>query len=391
MSERESGMRRSRDDAPATRQKGGRQRRHELVGSESEKDVLARITDWDRGSWRRSGVGKQSGNEPLVSINAVSKIYSPYPPLMKVLLRSSIKSPIVALEDVTIDVAAGHILAIVGPNGAGKSTLFRILTGLTTPTSGFATICGLDVTKRSFEVRRRLGFAPAEEHSLLLRHTCKENLVFHGRLQGIPARVLNKQVERTLGLVGLEKARNRAGIALSAGMKSRLIVARALLHRPEVLILDEPTGKVDPVAAYEVLEIIREIVAESGIAALISSHRLEEIEALHDNVMLLDQGRVVHKGDLDSLRREWDQGRIEIVFGTDEEAALARETVLMSGYARVADQQGPVLLVATDKNVGTLLALLGPAASGIRSIQEMRLPLRDLLARMLIPTVSQHS
>src|SRR5688572_5631524 len=112
---------------------------------------------------------------PLVEVRGVGKTYLPSPPMMRVLLRSAIREPVVALNDVTFEVQAGKICAIVGPNGAGKSTLFRVLTGLTTPTTGSAAVCGFDVTTQSFNVRRTIGFHAADERMLLGRHSVREN------------------------------------------------------------------------------------------------------------------------------------------------------------------------------------------------------------------------
>jgi ABC-2 type transport system ATP-binding protein len=302
---------------------------------------------------------------------------------MRLLLRSSIQEPVVALDDVSLEVAAGRICAIVGPNGAGKSTLFRILTGLTTPTSGFATVCGLDVTHRSFEVRKLVGFAPPDDQSLLSRNTCRENLFFHGQLRGIPKKDLRRRVEELLELVGLGPARNRVAVALSSGMRARLQLARALLHRPKVLILDEPTSSVDPIAAFELLGIIKDAAAEQGSAALISSHRLDEIEALNDDVVLLDQGKVVYRGDLDSLRGIWEEPHLEIQFDSPEacgQAALVLDR--LSGVEVVAvDSIG--LTLRTSLGVGKLFALSNGELSGIRSIRESRMPLRELLMLVL--------
>jgi len=332
---------------------------------------------------------KAPATDALVVVDHVSKVYVPSPPWMRVLLRSSIRRPVVALEDFSLDVRPGQILAVVGPNGAGKSTLFRVLTGLTTPTSGRAYIAGLDVTQKSHEVRRLIGFAPADEKTLLLRNTCRENLVFHGQLQGIPKRRLMKRVNETLDFVGLGKAADRVGIALSSGMKARLQLARALLHRPQVLILDEPTSAVDPVAAYELLELIKQVVKDQNAAALISSHRLEEIEALHDDVVLLDEGLVKYRGDLDTLRSIWEEPRLEITFHAEAELVRAYHQLQRIPEVEVVGVEGTTLTLATSIGLGKLFAHANGELSGVQSIQELKLPLRELLAKILIDKADQ--
>ncbi len=320
---------------------------------------------------------------PLIEVINVGKIYEPSPPAMKILLRSSITEPVVALEDVSLSVPAGGICAVVGPNGAGKSTLFRILTGLTIPSSGQAFVGGYDVTRQSYEVRKLIGFAPPGDQSLLLRNTCKENLEFHGRLQGIPGKALTRRVREVLEFVGIGHAANRVTVALSSGMKARLQLARALLHRPSVLILDEPTAAVDPIAAVEILDMIQAVVAHEQSALLISSHRVEEIEALRDKVVLLDQGRMLYQGPLDALRSIWEEPRVEMVFSDVDEAMKAAALIEQSEVAKVVDQEGAVLLLATRSEIGALLGTLQGMVHGIKSVREVVMPLRELLAEVI--------
>ena len=334
-----------------------------------------------------TSVGSPQRKEPrAVEVRNVSKTYLPSPPLMRALLRSSIRSPVVALENVSLEVDAGTIQTIVGPNGAGKSTLFRILTGLTTATSGSASICGFDVTHQSFRVRRLIGFHPADERTLLGRHSCEENLLFHGRLQGIPAYELRRRIEEALELVGLQRQATSLALALSSGMKARLQLARALLHRPRVLILDEPTGALDPVAAYQLLEIIKQATRTYGIATLLSSHRLEEIEALPERVMLLNEGQVVFNGNLEELRRRYHEPRLEIRFASTAEAMAAAADLGSIHEVEIISVQGDTIFLRTDLAVEGLFRAADGALNGLISFGKVRVPLRDFLAQLLSPT-----
>lgn len=318
-----------------------------------------------------------------VEVEGLIKVYEPSPLWMRFLLRTAIKSPVTALDDVSLKVNRGEILAVVGPNGAGKSTLFRVLTGLTTPTEGRASVMGFDVTRQSTAVRRLVGFMPAEERTLWLRHTCRENLLLHGRLQGIPSKELDRRINDVLDQVGLGEAKDRVGFALSSGMRARLMLARAILHEPLVLILDEPTGAVDPVASYQLLNIIKRMAKERELAILLSSHRLDEIESLEDNVLLLNRGKVVSYGSLQSLRSLWERPRIEISF---EDAALTSGacTVLQGmeqvDVARVDDRS---ISVSTDLSIGHLLAAVNGQVPGITSLNESRIGIQQLLAELL--------
>ncbi len=303
---------------------------------------------------------------------------------LRFLLRSAITDPVVALDDVNFEVMPGEICAVVGPNGAGKSTLFRVLTGLTTPTKGSATILGIDVVKESTSIRRMIGFMPSDERTLYLRHTCRENLRFHGRLQGMRLRETLARVDETLEQVGLAHAADRVGFALSAGMRARLQLARALFHRPKVLILDEPTGSVDPVGSYKLVQLIDRLAREEQLSVLLSSHRLDEIEALHDHVILLDAGKLVYNGDLDDLRQISQRPRIELTFESPAEAAAAGTLLSSVSDVDTLTVDGVVVRLFTELGTGRLLSILNGSLSTVRSVQESKISLRELLAQFYL-------
>jgi ABC-2 type transport system ATP-binding protein len=275
----------------------------------------------------------------------------------------------------------------VGPNGAGKTTTFRVLVGLTTPTRGRATISGFDTEHESVAVRRMVGWMPGEERSLLMRLTCRENLRFHGRLQGLKGDDLQARIKDVLSQVGIAHAADHSVFALSSGMRARLQLARALLHRPRVLVLDEPTGPIDPVAAHELLGLIVSIVDEQKLAAVISSHRLEEIEALHSHVILLDRGSLRYDGDLDDLRKIVDRRQLEIEFSSPESASQAGRLIRDAGLGDVqsgANGSLKCLLESPDTTTGSVLTVLGPHVDAIVHLNETKRPLRDILADMYL-------
>ncbi len=323
--------------------------------------------------------------DPIVTIDKVRKVYQPYSRWMKLMLRSATTEPVVALDDVSFDVYPGELRVILGPNGAGKSTLFRVLTGLTTPTDGSATILGLDATRESTKIRKLVGFMPAENRTLLLRHSCRENLEFHGRLQGIEENELRSRVDETLEMVGLFEARDRVGFALSTGMLARLMLARAILHTPSVLILDEPTGAVDPIGAYELLRLVQKIAAEGDLAVLISSHRLDEVEMLNDQVLLLNRGKVVYNGHLESMASTSLRPKVEIVFEEPAAAVSASQTLqLVAGIDDVTVDGGTVI-VGSDLSLAQIVSELDGHVDEVSSIGHARPKLRDVLEEMLRP------
>ncbi|MGH9067110.1 MAG: ABC transporter ATP-binding protein [Acidimicrobiales bacterium] len=329
---------------------------------------------------------RKSSSGPAIQVRDLVKVYEPSPLWLRFLLRSAVTSPVIALAGVSLAVGRGEVCAIVGPNGAGKSTLFRVLTGLTTPTSGSASVCGIDVTIDSRAVRELIGFVPAGDQTLYLRLSCIENLLFHGRLQGLGRHDLDRQVKESLDQVGLGGVGSRVGFALSAGMRARLQLARALLNRPQVLILDEPTAAVDPVASYELLQVIERVAAERGVSVLISSHRLEEIEALHDRVVLFDGGRIVYSGDLESLRRLYHRPVIELGFETTEQLEGALDVFSSVAGLDVLAVAGCRVSLSTGMAIGALLQRLDGQLGGLAFVSETQMPLRDLLHDILDPT-----
>jgi ABC-2 type transport system ATP-binding protein len=317
--------------------------------------------------------------DPILTVRNLSKTYEPSPLWLRTMLRSSIKDPVVALDGVDLDLDAGRLCVVIGPNGAGKSTLFRVLTGLTTPTSGTATVAGIDCTTRSASLRRAIGFMAADERSLFLRHTCRENLRFHGRLHGIERVSLEERIVDMLDRVGLRGAEDRVGIALSAGMRARLQLARALLHRPKLLILDEPTGSVDPVGSFELLRLIRDIAVTDDTSVLLSSHRLEEIEALQDNVVFLSLGRVVHSGPLDEWRRLWETPRLRLRFASASAATAAADRIGARLGAMVSRSGDVVIDVTTRISAGRVLAALDGDLDDVLDVGEVRLSLGEAM------------
>ena len=331
----------------------------------------------------RIGDIPQDMSNPIVTIEHLGKVYEPFTRKMRLLLRTSVTEAVVALDDVSLEVMPGEVKAILGPNGAGKSTLFRIITGLTTPTTGTSKVMGLDSTRQSAAVRKLVGFMPAENRTLLLRHSCRENLGFHGRLQGIPESELKEKVDENLQMVGLYEARDRVGFALSSGMLARLMLARAILHEPSVLILDEPTGAVDPIGSFELLGLIQKIAVERDLAVLISSHRLDEVEMLNDQVLLMNRGKVIYSGDLASMTVRVRRARIEVVFD-DESAAQSASAQLgtLEGIADIVVEDNS-LLVVTDLTIGDLVEALNGGGAHMVSIGQVQPRLRDVLGEML--------
>lgn len=192
------------------------------------------------------------------------------------------------LHDVSLRLDAGDRLALLGINGAGKSTLLQILAGALAPRRGEVRLAGRSLYRSANPDRRRIGYLP-QTSTHYPELTVQENLAWSGRLQGIPATRLGRLIDDMLTQVGLEPQRRRLAGRLSAGMQQRLGLAQALIHQPEILILDEPTANLDPLQTTR----LRELIAQhAGTRALVlATHLLDDIHALCDRVLVLDQGR----------------------------------------------------------------------------------------------------
>lgn len=321
-------------------------------------------------------------SDDVITLSGLTKLYEPTPRWMRMFARSHLTETVRALDGIDLVVRAGEICAVVGPNGAGKTSLFRIIIGLTTATSGTGSVLGLDVGRDSEQIRQVVGWMPSEDRSLLMRATSRENLQLHGRLQGMPRRELAERISHVLETVNLGPQADSVVAGLSAGMKARLRLARALLPGPRALILDEPTGAVDPIAAHGLLTLIMDLVKQERLAVLLSSHRLEEIEALQSQALLMDKGRIKYAGDLDSLRREWDRPELELVFADVSATLLVADVLVAHGLQVFVDGTAVRCRPRVEQTVGSVLATLGHLADSIQHIREIPMPLRDLIARV---------
>ncbi len=201
---------------------------------------------------------------------------------------------ITAINDLSFTVERGEVFGFLGPNGAGKTTAISILSCLIAPTSGTARVCGFDVIRESLEARRRMGVVP-QEIALYPSLSARQNLLFWGRMYAVPSSDLGRRVDELLEVVGLA---DRAGDRIdtySGGMKRRVNIAAGLIHRPEVLFLDEPTVGIDPQTRRSILELVKSL-NEDGLTILYTTHYLEGAEYLCRRVGIMDEGRLIAVG-----------------------------------------------------------------------------------------------
>jgi ABC-2 type transport system ATP-binding protein len=279
-----------------------------------------------------------------------------------------------ALNGVSFDVAEGELFGLLGPNGGGKTTLFRIVTTLMPPTSGAAHVFGSDVVQHPASVRRRLGVV-FQQPALDAELTVKENLRFHGALVGLRGRLLDERIDALLGTFGLiDRAGDRVR-TLSGGLARRTDLVRGLLHSPDLLLLDEPSTGLDPLARRDLWSALARLRHDEGTTILVATHLMEEAERC-DRVGILDAGRLVGLGAPQDLRAELADEALWLE--TDRPGEL-RE-LLADRLALVATIVGDALLVETDDAPAALGRVLAAFPGMVRAATVRRPTLDDVFA-----------
>jgi ABC-2 type transport system ATP-binding protein len=218
---------------------------------------------------------------------------------------------VVALDGLSLTVQAGTIFGLLGPNGAGKSTTVRILTTLSRPDSGSASVAGIDVLADPVRVRHAIGVV-GQKHGIDPEATGRENLVLQGEFYGIAGRDLKRRAAEALERFGLTDAADRQAKTYSGGMQRRLDVAMGLLHRPQVLFLDEPTTGLDPEARSDMWREIERLAHDERMTILLTTHYMEEADRLASQLAIVDRGRIVAQGTPDDLKRELEGDTIQV-------------------------------------------------------------------------------
>jgi ABC-2 type transport system ATP-binding protein len=237
-------------------------------------------------------------NAPAIRVVGLGRTFT-----IRGLLPGRPRGLVVALENISLEVRTGTVHGLMGPNGSGKSTLLRILATLLLPTTGEAFIFGSDVTASPISTRRQVGFSTGEERSFYWRLTGRQNLEFYAALYRMPA--ASGRIEAALDQFALNDVADRAVSTYSQGMLRRLGLARAFLHEPPVLLLDEPARSLDQDSRDHLHEIVRELRTGLGTTVLLATHDLDEAAVICDAVTVLREGRVVHElaqVDADKLR-----------------------------------------------------------------------------------------
>jgi ABC-2 type transport system ATP-binding protein len=273
----------------------------------------------------------------------------------------------VALDHVDLEVRPGEILGLLGPNGAGKTTAILVLAGLLASDAGSVHVFDQPQSPGARALKRRLGIV-TQDVTIFEDLSAWENLAFFGGLYGLRGKDLSDRIRETLAFVGLVEHAHRRPKKFSGGMKRRLNLACALTHRPEFLVMDEPTVGIDPQSRNHILESVRALRA-SGTTILYTSHYMEEVEAIATRVAIMDQGRLIAEGTIDELieRIRFEESVTAEVGAVPP--GLPRELSAIDGVKEVTQEGGKLRIVsrAGAGNLDRLMACL-QAAGGVRSI-----------------------
>jgi ABC-2 type transport system ATP-binding protein len=325
-----------------------------------------------------------------VSINRVSKTY-PVPFLrLKKFLRRKFKPPVEALREVTFTVGEGEIFGLIGPNGAGKTTLTKIIATLVQPTSGQAIVKGYDSVRHDEDVRRQVGLAGAEERSFYWRLTAEQNLIFFARLYGLSDKAAKQRMAELFELFELNELAKRRFGELSTGNKQRLAVARAMLARPPVLLLDEPTRSLDPIAAAHMRTTIRSLARDNGqrVTVFFTSHNLNEVEELCDRVAIIGKGEIRALDtprNLRALHSPSERVSVTVAGIRPIDADLALSRVFNSDFFSVEPGEHESVCVVrftretNDETLDKILRVFQQSGAAIRAVESERATLLDVL------------
>ncbi|MFI1917195.1 ABC transporter ATP-binding protein [Nocardia sp. NPDC020380] len=266
-----------------------------------------------------------------------------------------------ALDGLTFGIAAGTVYGMLGPNGAGKSTTTKICTTLSAATSGTARVAGFDVTTDAAAIRQRIGYV-SQGSGADPRQNPFENLVMAGRLHGMTRHDAADRAERLLEQFQLTEARNRKVAKLSGGMRRKLDVAVGLVHRPQVLFLDEPTTGLDPQARAEMWSEIRRLATEAALTVVLTTHYLEEADELADRLVIIDHGRAVIEGTPAQLKSTLDGDTLTVeLIEPDIAAVRAVGEAIPALHDVIVEQDGPngKLIARTDDLSGVVGRVIG--------------------------------
>jgi len=316
-----------------------------------------------------------------VTVKNLSKTYPISFPRVKRFFHLPVKPSVEALKNVSFEIAEGEVFGLIGKNGAGKTTLTKIIATLIQPTDGKVSVKNFDSVKNEVKVRSLIGLATAEERSFYWRLTSEQNLLFFARLYGMKDELAGKRIAEVFEQLDLTKLKKRRFAELSTGNKQRLAVARALLPAPPILLLDEPTRSLDPLAAAEMRDLIRSL---KGVSVLLTSHNLSEVEELCNRVAIISKGEIRAVGTPKNLRfRHKQTQKVKIILSGVSEDFLKRNLNLNLQDAVFETHAETLSIVfereAEDNLLGETISFLTGNGAKILDIETEKPTLLDVL------------
>ncbi len=269
-----------------------------------------------------------------------------------------------AVKGVSFAAAEGEIFSLLGPNGAGKSTTISMLSGLVQPNGGDARVMGHSILNDSDVARAALGVVP-QDIALYGDLSARENLLFWGKMYGLRGPALKQRVDEVLEIIGLADRQKGRVETFSGGMKRRVNIGAALLHHPQVVIMDEPTVGIDPQSRRHILDNVKEL-NRSGMTVLYTTHYMEEAEELSHHIAIMDQGQIIACGThAELVKLVGEQARIDLALTGDVQATAARWEQV-EGISRVSPNEHHVTVLAADSNLALPRLFESAAAAGSR-------------------------
>jgi len=329
----------------------------------------------------------------MVSLRGLDKSFPVRTGWRQLLRLTAAHDSLPVLCNVTLDVRAGEFFGLLGPNGAGKSTLFRTLATLILPDGGEVTVDGLDVVREAERVRRLVALVGTDERSLFWRATATENLELYATLHGLRGATARARVAGALETVELADTGNRMVGQFSSGMKQRLLIARALLHRPRILLLDEPTRSLDPISARRFRTFLRaELAQRQRCTILLATHNPEEALDLCDRVAVLHLGRLLASGPADELMARYGEQRYRVGVPWTQLPTLQRALRTMGVVPteltspspdRTGRQLAEVIIPAGEAASTSIIRTLLDGELDVLWFERVGLTLADLLERVV--------
>jgi len=287
------------------------------------------------------------------------------------------------LSGVSFDIEEGDIFGLIGPNGAGKSTLINIITGILDPLNGEVLIGGYSIKKKPIEAKKLIGLVP-QELALSEDISAIDNLNFFASLYGLSGKKLKEAVNEALEVVGLTEKKKEKVKKFSGGMKRRLNLAAAIMHKPRLLILDEPTVGIDPQSRNNIFEYLRKVNSQDKTTILYTSHYMEEVEELCKNIFVIDEGREIAYGTLNSVK-EKANGTVTLEIKADNiNEDLIEKIRLLDGALNVEKEANTlnILYERNKVNLDELIKILQTSGAVIKAIQINELNLGEVFLQL---------